>query len=42
MRNRLVHSHWRIDDDMVYDVATVELSTLGLAREKIIKQLTSK
>jgi uncharacterized protein with HEPN domain len=40
MRNRLVHTYWRIDDDIVYDVATIELPALDLALEKIIKQLS--
>jgi uncharacterized protein with HEPN domain len=40
MRNRLVHTYWRIDDDIVYDVATIELPALGVALERLIKQLT--
>ena len=40
MRNRLVHTYWRIDNDIVYDVATLELPALGLALERIIKRLT--
>ena len=40
MRNRLVHTYWRIDGNAVYDVATMELPALGVALEKIIKQLT--
>ena len=36
MRNRLVHAYWRIDDEIVYDVAMIELPTLGIALEKII------
>jgi uncharacterized protein with HEPN domain len=40
MRNRLVHTYWRIDDDVVYDVATNELPALGVALERTIKQLT--
>jgi uncharacterized protein with HEPN domain len=40
MRNRLVHTYWRIDDNAVYNVATLELPALGVALEKIIKQLT--
>jgi uncharacterized protein with HEPN domain len=40
MRNRLVHAYWRIDTDIVYEVATTELSALGVALERIIKQLT--
>ena len=39
MRNRLVHSYWRIDDDIVYDVATLELPALGAALERIIERL---
>jgi uncharacterized protein with HEPN domain len=39
MRNRLVHVYWRIDDDLVYEVATIELSALGIALERIIKRL---
>jgi uncharacterized protein with HEPN domain len=39
MRNRLVHAYWRIDDGIVYDVATVELPALGVALEKLIKRL---
>jgi uncharacterized protein with HEPN domain len=38
MRNRLLHAYWRIDDDIVYDVATMELPALGVPLEKIIKQ----
>jgi uncharacterized protein with HEPN domain len=40
MRNRLVHVYWRIDDDIVFAVATMELPTLGIALERIIKRLT--
>jgi uncharacterized protein with HEPN domain len=40
MRNRLVHAYWRIDDDIVYDVATLELPSLGVALEAIVKRLT--
>jgi uncharacterized protein with HEPN domain len=40
MRNRLVHTYWRIDDDIVYEVATIELPALGVTLERIIKQLT--
>ncbi len=40
MRNRLVHAYWRIDDDIVYQVATIELPALGVALERIIKHLT--
>lgn len=38
MRNRLIHSYWRIDDDIVYDVATLELPALGEALDRIIKR----
>lgn len=38
MRNRLVHAYWRIDDDVVYDVATIELPVLGAALNRIIKR----
>jgi len=38
MRNRLLHAYWRIDDDIVYEVATLELPALGLALERIIKR----
>jgi uncharacterized protein with HEPN domain len=38
MRNRLVHAYWRIDDDVVYDVATIELPVLGVALDRIIKR----
>jgi uncharacterized protein with HEPN domain len=40
MRNRLVHAYWRIDDNIVYDIATTDLPALGLALEKMIEQLT--
>ena len=40
IRNRLVHSYWRIDDDIVYDVATLELPALGAALARIITGLT--
>ena len=40
MRNRLVHAYWRIDDNIVYDIATTDLPALGLALDKMIKQLT--
>jgi uncharacterized protein with HEPN domain len=29
MRNRLLHAYWRIDDEIVYEVATLELPALG-------------
>jgi uncharacterized protein with HEPN domain len=38
MRNRLVHSYWRIDDEIVYDVAMLELPALGVALERLIKR----
>jgi len=40
MRNRLVHVYWRIDDDIVFSVATMELPALGIALERIIKRLS--
>jgi uncharacterized protein with HEPN domain len=40
MRNRLVHTYWRIDDDIVYDVATIELPALGVALDSIIRRLS--
>jgi uncharacterized protein with HEPN domain len=40
MRNRLVHTYWRIEGNAVYNVATLELPALGVALEKIIEQLT--
>jgi uncharacterized protein with HEPN domain len=39
IRHRLVHAYWRIDDDIVYDVATIELPALGVALDGIIKRL---
>jgi uncharacterized protein with HEPN domain len=30
MRNRLVHAYWRIDDDIVFSVAAMELPALGI------------
>jgi uncharacterized protein with HEPN domain len=41
MRNRLTHAYWRIDDDIVYDVATIELPALDAALERIIKRVVS-
>ena len=38
MRNRLLHAYWRIDDEIVYEVATLELPALGIALERIIKR----
>jgi uncharacterized protein with HEPN domain len=35
MRNRLVHTYWRIDDNAVYDVATMELPALGVALRRL-------
>jgi uncharacterized protein with HEPN domain len=40
IRNRLVHAYWRIDDDIVYDVATLELPALGQALDRIIKSVS--
>jgi uncharacterized protein with HEPN domain len=40
MRNRVLHAYWRIDDDIVYEVATIELPALGVALERTIKRLT--
>lgn len=40
IRNRLVHAYWRIDDDIVYDVATLELPALGEALDRIITRLS--
>jgi len=40
IRNRLVHAYWRIDDDIVYDVATIELPVLGVALDRLIKRLS--
>src|SRR4051794_36890920 len=37
MRNRLVHTYWRIDDDLVYEVVTHELPALGAGLERLIK-----
>jgi uncharacterized protein with HEPN domain len=39
MRNRLVHAYWRIDDGIVYEVATIELPALGAALEKLINRI---
>jgi uncharacterized protein with HEPN domain len=39
MRNRLVHTYWRIDDGIVHDVATLELPALAEALERILKGL---
>lgn len=41
MRNRLIHTYWRIDDGIVHDVATLELPALGVVLEKIISRLAS-
>jgi uncharacterized protein with HEPN domain len=40
MRNRLVHGYWRIDDEIVYEVAPVELAALGTALERIINRFS--
>jgi len=40
MRNRLVHAYWRVDDDIVFSVATMELPALGKALERMIKRLS--
>ena len=37
MRNRLVHTYWRIDNEIVYEVATIELPALSVALDKLIK-----
>jgi uncharacterized protein with HEPN domain len=39
MRNRLVHTYWRIDDDIVYEVAALELPAVGVAFDRIIERL---
>ena len=41
MRNRLIHTYWRIDDEIVYDVATIELPALRVALDKIIGRLAT-
>jgi uncharacterized protein with HEPN domain len=41
MRNRLVHSYWRIDDNIVYEVATLELPALGMVLERLVNSYTS-
>jgi uncharacterized protein with HEPN domain len=38
MRNRLLHAYWRIDDEIVYEVATLELPALGVALERMIER----
>ena len=40
MRNRLVHAYWRVDDDIVFSVATIELPALGMVLERMIKRLS--
>jgi uncharacterized protein with HEPN domain len=40
MRNRLVHAYWRVDDDIVSSVATIELPALGMVLERMIKRLS--
>jgi uncharacterized protein with HEPN domain len=42
VRNRLIHAYWRIDDDVVYDVATVELPALGVALDRIIDHIAAR
>lgn len=42
MRNRLIHSYWRIDDEIVYDVATLELPALTQTLERIINRLAQE
>jgi uncharacterized protein with HEPN domain len=41
MRNRLVHTYWRIDNDIVFEVATTELPALGVTLDKMISRLAS-
>src|SRR5437762_14217458 len=38
IRNRLLHAYWRIDDEIVYEVATLELPALGVALERMIER----
>jgi uncharacterized protein with HEPN domain len=38
MRNRLLHAYWRIDDEIVYEVAMLELPALGVALERMIER----
>ena len=42
MRNRLIHTYWRIDDEIVYDVATLELPALTKTLERIINRLAQE
>jgi len=42
MRNRLIHTYWRIDDEIVYDVATLELPALTKTLEGIINRLAQE
>jgi uncharacterized protein with HEPN domain len=42
MRNRLIHTYWRIDDEIVYEVATLELPALTQALERMIKRLAQE
>jgi len=35
-----VHACWRVDDDIVFSVATMELPALGMALERMIKRLS--
>ena len=37
MRNRLLHAYWRIDDEIVYEVATLELPAVGTALDRMIR-----
>ena len=39
-RKRFIHAYWRIDDDIVYDVASLELPALNAALQRMIKRLT--
>jgi uncharacterized protein with HEPN domain len=40
MRNRFIHAYWRMDDDIVYDVASLESPALNAALQRMIKRLT--
>jgi uncharacterized protein with HEPN domain len=40
MRNRLVHAYWRIDDEIVFSVATMELPALGMVLDGMIERLS--
>ena len=37
MRNRLLHAYWRIDDEIVYEVATLKLPAVGTALDRMIR-----